>query len=311
MEPSPTYKLDRQGYISHQIGDSSDYLCGISVTYKDRWIYRIYWTSNHKHALSVFDLCKVWEKIATSTAMEYENAPVETLVGTTSSYITHELPYKLSAGRETLYLNTYNISIQRWSLEQLTPKWLHAATKPTPPVLKIQNIYDYAFLVGTLCSMCTKPPNWKLSVPKIVKDLYWRAGLIDDLDGYFRQGKVFKPGTQLTEATPNNMREEYRDLEPKKPSPILKPQSLYGYAFKVGTLCSMGTEPPNWEPLIPVLAARANACVPTSEGGMKAVIQVMDVCFRVGTLCKPGTLLSDYTGLPVDCQSDRYAAQMQ
>jgi hypothetical protein len=128
MEP-PTYKLDKQGYISQVVGNITDYLCGISVAYKDCWVYKVYWTSDWKHALNVFDLCKVWNKV-TATTIEYENMPIETLVGITSNYVTHQLPYKLSAGSETVYLGTYQISTQRWAYEELTPEWLHASTKP-------------------------------------------------------------------------------------------------------------------------------------------------------------------------------------
>lgn len=95
------------------------------------------------------------------------------------------------------------------------------------------------------------------------------------LDQYFTWGKMFKPGTRQTSVpTPDMMRDEYRGehrpTPKKKPAPKLKPQSLYEYAFLVGTLCSIGTKPPSWKPLMPVLA-RADAYIP-SDDAMKVIL---------------------------------------
>lgn len=299
-----TPHLDRQGRISYRYEDTQEYLCGMRFTNDKGWIeYVAYWDEDLALALNVWDLCKVWGPIADNYKAS-PNLDMDTLVGCTSNKETCR-PWRMYVnGQQAVYLSSLGLSLQQETYKEATPGWLHEVTKPTAPRLVPQNIYDHAFLVGTLCSMGTEPPNWRLYIPKLVGDLYWGNGLTDDLDGYFRQGKVFKPGTRLTDATPNMMRDEYRhdahrgehrNPPPKeKPAPQCKqPQSLYGYAFKVGTLCTMGTEPPNWAPLIPVLAVRADdAWVATSEGGMK--LDVMDEHFRAGTLCKPGTQLSEF-----------------
>lgn len=292
-----TPHLDRQGRISYRYDDkATQYLCGMRFTNYKGWSDCIsYWDENPTRAINVWDLCKVWGPIADNYKAS-PNLAMETLAGCISSKEACR-PWRMYVnGQQAVYLSSQGLSLQQDTYEELTPEWLYAATKPAAPVLKPQNIYDYAFHMGTLCSGGTQPPNWRLSVPKIVGGLYWGNGLADDLDRYFRRGKVFKPGTRLTDATPDMMRDEYRHdahrgehrdppTPKEKPAPRLKPQSLYGYAFKVGTLCSMGTVPPNWKPLIPKLTSG-----PINGAGLG---NAMDEHYKAGTLCKAGTQLSD------------------
>jgi hypothetical protein len=119
--------------------------------------------------------------------------------------------------------------------------------------------------------------------------IYWEA--VDDYGNEYTTNMIVTPNS-LTAA----IRTAYSDIPIISVArPVLKPQSLYEYAFKVGTLCSMDTEPPKWEPLMPVLA-RADAFIP-SEIAMKAVMGVMDDYYKVGTLCKVGTPVGEVSKL--------------
>lgn len=210
-----TNSLDRQGCISHLRDEQAVYLCGISMAHA-------YWSPDVDQAMSVFEVPK-----AMNIIMEYNSSHTEYLAGHNYTpcvskgmraqlvigmitSISTERPYRLSCGytkKTTVWLFAEGLSSSEYRFVEVTPEGLAALAKPSAPILKAQHLYDYAFKVGTLCSLETEPPDWKRIMHKVMPSGSCCAVSGNDMDRYFRFGKMYKPGVCFTDA-PLDMRDE-------------------------------------------------------------------------------------------------------
>jgi hypothetical protein len=203
-----TPHLDRQSRISYQYDNSKEYLCGMRFTNNKGWIeYIAYWDVNPALAINVFDLCKVWGPIA-DNYKAYPNTTMETVVGCTSSKETCR-PWRMYVDRQqAVYLSSMGLSLQQETYEEITPEWLHRATKPTAPILKPQTPQEWAFKVGTLCTSNTPNPNWNALAEH--KGHRWVGKACrppqvscwvttEDLDAYYQLGTTCKWGTPYSQ----------------------------------------------------------------------------------------------------------------
>lgn len=77
------------------------------------------------------------------------------------------------------------------------------------------------------------------------------------------------------------------DVAPAKP--VLKPQHLMDYAFKVGTLCSPAAEAPDWKPFVHKLMPPGYCCGVNGND--------LDHAFDLGKKCKPGVRYREVSSL--------------
>lgn len=209
------YSLTTHGYIYYTDSGINYYLCGSRITSRPGTAPKVtaYYSSHKGIALTVWDwyasLCLVVDACKVPTL-------VETLIGAVANR-EGEAPWNLSIdGKEvrvtdpTLY-SRYGIlwvsaEGTRLDWNKVTPQAL-ASVKP---ILKPQHLYDYAFRIGTQCSLSALPPDWKKLVHKITNgDSIGGAGLRDTLDKYFTRGKMFKPGVCFTDVmTASDMKDE-------------------------------------------------------------------------------------------------------
>lgn len=188
--------INRLGYIFHP--EDMTYLCGIKLTRDVKGTFSsAYWTTHKDRALSVFDLCTVWD--GTTVCNQQSPVGTQTLIGCRSDIETY-IPYELYAGGGVyLYLTYKGLSRTGW--DEVTAEWLYDWAAPAKPVLKQQTPEEWAFKMGTLCTGIATAPCWRKLATN--KGLEWIASATEDdlkngygyLDEYFRLGTYCKVGT--------------------------------------------------------------------------------------------------------------------
>lgn len=215
------YSLTRQGlvYFTDAETKAPIYLCGGRITYRtprnteiptiilEGWgpekpRITAYYSTDVDKAITIWEwytaLCEVvpsadctlslpLDITIGSTGFEW-NAPWTLLIGTKRVRVCHPLRDKRGIYWEGVDVDGNNYTTNM----AVTPNSVAVAGKPNRPSLKSQNMYDYAFKVGTLCQLTTEPPNW-------TKAPIHGHGSINRLDRYFRLGKMYKPGVCFTD----------------------------------------------------------------------------------------------------------------